>query len=97
MKAATTTTLFACAIALAAPASATDLSLRKGIKVCEAEIVKLTPPPMRYNVDIEESRSSKTHLWLVFNIRTGDDRPNKLFCKVDRKASTTEITTKWPL
>jgi hypothetical protein len=97
MKVATPMILFACAAALAAPASAAGLSLSKSVKLCEAEFAKLATPPKRHRFDDHESRSSETHFWLVFNIRTGDDRQNKLFCKVDRKASTTEITTKWPL
>jgi hypothetical protein len=97
MKIATAIILLACVAAPASPASAARLSLAKGIKLCEAEIARLTPPPKRFSVDIDESRSSETHLLLVFNARTGDDRMNKLFCKVDRKASTTEITAKWPL
>jgi hypothetical protein len=97
MKVATAIILLACAVAPAAPATAARLSLAKSVKLCEAELAKMTPPPKLHRFDDYESRSSETHFWLVFNIRTGDDRSNKLFCKVDRKASTTEITTKWPL
>jgi hypothetical protein len=96
MKIATALSLVACATALAAPAFAATLSLQKGIKLCEDEIAKLTPP-IKGHVDMDETRTSKSQLLIVFNARTSDDRPNKLFCEVDRKTRTTEITAKWPL
>jgi len=97
MKIAAAILLLACAAAPAAPASADELSLAKSVKLCEAEFAKLTPPPKSYRFDDDESRSSDTQFWLVFNTRIGDGRVNKLTCKVDRKAKTIEITAKWPL
>lgn len=97
MKIAAAFFLLVIAAAPAAPASASGLSLSKGIKLCEAEIAKLAPTPKNFVFDEDESRSSKTALWLVFNARFADGRPNKLFCKVDRATQATEITAKWPL
>ncbi len=94
MRTALLPALLACTVVTASPAAADGISLQKGVKLCKAAFAKQDNPPIRYRFDDRDSSASSTHFWLAFNIRSSEDRFEKVICTVDRTAQTATISRK---
>lgn len=84
-------------LASAAPASADQgLSLQRGVKLCKAEIARLSPPLKSHRVDYDETLATESHFNIAINARLADGRLTKLTCNLDRQAGIAQLAFKYP-
>jgi len=97
MKPAIAVILSGCALAaIALPASADRASLQRSVKLCEAELDRMTPALKRHRVDYDESASGETQMRLVFKGLDADGSFVKLSCLVDRETRAVSVTRARP-
>lgn len=72
------------------------LSLARGIKLCKAEVARLTPPLKSHRVDYDETLASETHFSIAINAKLADGRVTKLTCNLDRNAGVAKLAFKHP-
>lgn len=77
--------------AIAAAPAVAKTSLSKGKQLCEAAAKATTPAPKSVRTDTDATKVNDATLTYTLNIRTADDTPGKLTCKVDRETDTATI------
>jgi hypothetical protein len=84
-------------LAMPAPALAEPaLSLQRAIKLCKAEVARLTPPLKSHRVDYDETLASEAHFNIAINAKLADGRVTKLTCNLDRSAGVAKLAFKHP-
>jgi len=84
--------LAAAAVALAAPAFASPISIQKGEAVCKAAATAQTPAPKTVRVDKDETRVNADVLKFTLRVKAADDKSAKLICAVDRESQAATLT-----
>lgn len=84
--------LAAAAVALAAPAFATPISIQKGEAVCKAAAAAQTPAPKSVRVDKDETRVNADVLKFTLRVKAADDKSTKMICAVDRESQAASLT-----